>query len=620
MKSQKKYPALLPEPKRVLLASGHFHLPATLLVRYPDHIDPRLPLALQVLAEEFVRHGTVLDARPSTGIVDPARIGMEILLDSTLPSKASYRLKISNRKIILTGRNEGLFYALQTLRQLINPRDHLSGCIPCLTIFDRPDLTLRGYYLDISRGKVPTLNSLKRLVDRLAQFKINHLQLYIEHVFDFEFDRDIAANCDALTAGEIRELDAYCHDRFIELVPSLACFGHMGRVLSLPQYRHLAETPWPADDWAQATWRQRLHGATINPRLKESKQLLRHMITELAPLFKSRWFNICGDETYDLGRGSNKNYAKRYGVHKLYVDHVAWLHRELNKRGKQTMCWSDVLLQHPSTISNLPPGLAVLDWGYETTTPFAKAQPFHDLELPVIACPSVRGFKSIFNDVETARGNISGYAKTAARLNYTGLLNTDWGDMGHFNLPAASLHGLLLGAHLSWNASGSSDRKFDTLFSKVLQQPSLAKAFRFAGHQKGFRSWPFFLSTPQTWSAHALPSADQLEKYKARVCDAEAIIHGSQPNGVFSNIDRTELLLATFALRLNLTKAQLVQERVVNKKAPNAARVRRWQARIENYMELYGTHWHAHNKPLGITDLQRGVQKMKTATGRALLK
>ena len=69
---------------------------------------------------------------------------------------------------------------MATLRQLL--REH-GRKLPCLIASDYPDFPHRGVMLDISRGRVPNLNTLLELVEQLADFKINELQLYTEHTF-----------------------------------------------------------------------------------------------------------------------------------------------------------------------------------------------------------------------------------------------------------------------------------------------------------------------------------------------------------------------------------------------------------------------------------------------------
>ena len=102
---------------------------------------------------------------------------------------------------------------------------------------------VRSYMLDISRDKVPTMGTLKQLVDILARFDYNQFQLYTEHTFAYAAHKAVWEKASPLTAEEIRELDLYCVMHGIELVPNQNCFGHMERWLTKPDYNHLAELP-----------------------------------------------------------------------------------------------------------------------------------------------------------------------------------------------------------------------------------------------------------------------------------------------------------------------------------------------------------------------------------------
>jgi hypothetical protein len=74
--------------------------------------------------------------------------------------------------------------------------------------------------LDISRNKIPTIETLKVIAQLLADLKYNHLELYIEG-FSFaypSFRRLWEGKETPLTGDEIKELDAFCRSGFIDLV------------------------------------------------------------------------------------------------------------------------------------------------------------------------------------------------------------------------------------------------------------------------------------------------------------------------------------------------------------------------------------------------------------------
>ena len=84
------------------------------------------------------------------------------------------------------------------------------GCCPWARCDDWPDLPVRGVMLDISRDKVPTLATLRALIDRLASWKVNQVQLYMEHTFAYRDHEEVWASASPLTAEEVRDLDRFC--------------------------------------------------------------------------------------------------------------------------------------------------------------------------------------------------------------------------------------------------------------------------------------------------------------------------------------------------------------------------------------------------------------------------
>jgi hypothetical protein len=469
---------LLPAPASFRQLDGAFPLPSPPTACIPDHLDPRV---CKVLHELFpgLHHIACRQAHPA------------IRLESAAGPDESYTLRISPDGLRIAAPDAaGFFYALQTLRQILQQS---AGDLPCLEIQDAPVFPRRGYYLDISRGRVPRLGMLKRRIRLLASLKINHLQLYFEHPFRFRFDPAIAGDGDAYDADDLKALDAFCREHFIELVPSFTCFGHMGRILSLPPYRDLAEVEFPAPSWEAATWRQRLRGATINSRDPDAQELLRKILAEFLPCFSSSRFNLCGDETHDLGQRMPD--ASPADIARQYVDHVRFLQKEAARHGKSLMLWGDMLLKHPDAISDLPEGCEILDWAYFPSNKFEKCGEFISREFPTTVCPSVRGFGRIFNAVEEARAVLAAYARTGKRLGARGLLNTDWGDYGHFNMPPCSLHGFALGTQLAWNPANDEGAGFDRAFSKIIfgaDNSRPAELFSLAGSvPDDLAAWPF---------------------------------------------------------------------------------------------------------------------------------
>ena len=210
--------------------------------------------------------------------------------------KEAYRLTIGETCIeICAATSIGIFYGVQTLRQIIRQN---GAVLPNLKIEDEPYFANRGFYHDVTRGKVPTLDMLKELVDRAAFYKINQLQLYIEHTFAFKGMSEIWMDKDPLTAEEILLLDQYCQKRHVELIPSLSTFGHLYEVLRSKSFNELCELD--NSQGGEYSFCDRMVHSTLDVTNEGSIKLVEEMLMQYIPLFTSDTFNICCDETFDL--------------------------------------------------------------------------------------------------------------------------------------------------------------------------------------------------------------------------------------------------------------------------------------------------------------------------------
>ena len=238
---------------------------------------------------------------------------------------------------------------MQTLRQIID----LNGAVlPAQTITDWPDMATRGYYFDCSRGRVPKLSYLKQVADRLCRYKVNQWQLYIEHTYLFRDLSEAWRDDTPLTAQEILELDDYCAARHIELVPSLSTFGHMYKILSTKTCCDLCELEDSEKipfSYSYAGWHH-----TLNASDPDSLAFVKKLIDEYRPLFRTNKFNICDDETFDLGKGRSKEQADREGAQALYVRHVKALCEYIVARGGIPQFWGDIMWRFPKAAASCP--------------------------------------------------------------------------------------------------------------------------------------------------------------------------------------------------------------------------------------------------------------------------
>ena len=338
---------------------------------------------------------------------------------------------------------------MQTFRQLVR---HSGPAVPVVHIEDAPVLPVRGYYLDVTRGRVPTPASLKALVDVLELHKYNQLQLYVEHTFRFDGLSQAWRGTGALGADDILELDEYCAKAGIELVPSISTFGHQYMALRTDRYAGLGEFPEQAGRPFSLIERMEHH--TLNPLMDESLALAKRLIDQYAPLFRSRRFNICADETFDLGKGRSAAQARAVGVGTLYAGYLTELCSYLEERGLQPMMWADIAVGHPQALERLRDKAVLLNWQYEPDVDESRTALVASTGAAQYVCPAVHCWNALLPRIDTAWANISRMAAYGAAHRAEGILVTDWGDYGHVNDPVMSLPGLCYGAQCGWNGGG----------------------------------------------------------------------------------------------------------------------------------------------------------------------
>ena len=269
-----------------------------------------------------------------------------------------YRLTIDSSKISLTAHDKaGLFYGVQTLRQIADYA-LLKGGIPVLQIQDWPDFERRGVMLDISRDKVPQMKTLYSMIDLLASWKINEFQLYTEHTFAYKNHPEVWQNSSPMTAQEIIELERYCKERFIDLVPNQNSFGHMERWLQYDKFLPLAECPTPC-----LTKEGLLSRTSLSPAVPGSLALMDELYSEMLPNFSSKYLNIGCDETVELGFGRSHEMCEKKGTGKVYLNYLKELRTLASKQGKKVQFWGDIILHYPELIPDLPKDMTAMVWG-----------------------------------------------------------------------------------------------------------------------------------------------------------------------------------------------------------------------------------------------------------------
>jgi len=381
--------------------------------------------------------------------------------DTTVPvQKQGFSLVVGQDSLSITSSSEqGLFYGCLAWEQL-TIQGKKSGHVQAMELMDWPVLENRGLMLDISRGRVYSLDYLKQLVEKLATLRINVLQLYIEHTFAFSFLADVHKGSSPITAEEVRELDQWCKKHYIELQANLQSFGHCNRLLTTKGFRHFRES--------DLYW-------TLSPAVEETYTLLDRMFAEFLPNFTSNVLNIDSDETYDLGSGKSAALIDKEGKGEVYLNHLLRVRELAAKHGKTLMVFGDVILRHPELLEQIPQDIVFLDWIYDPSDTYTTPKKFAVSKRTFWVCPGTGAWNTLFPRQDGAVKNIQKLTIEGVNQGAMGMLLCDWGDHGSYTPPVFSMVAFAVAAQVGWNGREIALEDQLQAISMVLGEPMLQK-------------------------------------------------------------------------------------------------------------------------------------------------
>lgn len=377
--------------------------------------------------------------------------------DDSIEHAEGYRLTVGKTGIEIAARTDaGAYFGVQTLRDMLVMHGRR---LPTCRIDDWPDLQRRALYLDTARGKVPTVETVKALIERLAHWKYNELQLYVENNFTFAKHPDIGRGFDGFTPADIHAIEAHCKLHHMRFVGSLTSFGHMELILKEPAYQHLAEL---------AGYQDYPGGTTLCPTDPGSIKLVRDMYEEFLPLFDAVDFNACGDEPWEMGKGRSKARVNKVGEGRVYLQFMRKVYDICQSHGKRANFWADIVLRHPELLSEWPNDVVMLNWGYRPGSPtIDQCHLFADAGLPFVICPGTNGWRSHGSRLAWAIENVSTFVAAGREHGAIGMLHTDWGDGGHRNMLGVSMLSFAHAAAHAWNGRAVDDANFPRTFARV---------------------------------------------------------------------------------------------------------------------------------------------------------
>ncbi len=485
---------LIPAPKEVRVQQGRFRVKATtkILVEFGHQEEDRI--AAETLAEEIRDQAglnlNIVGAKPASrqeSRQEESAIVLARLQDRKilrfLASKGlkadsigdqGYLLFSDNSHLIVAANTgQGLFYGVQTLRQLLHPEGKTLVC-PAVSIRDWPSMEWRGVQDDISRGPIPTEDFMKRQIRILAAYKVNLFALYMEHVFDFPSQPLVAPKEAALTPQEIKALVDYARKLYVTILPEQQTFGHLHHILKYEIYSDVAERP---------------HGHVLTPTKEQSYDIIKALYADLVPLFPGPFLHVGGDETFELGHGQTAARATEVGLGRVYIEHMQKVSAILQPYHKQLMFWGDIAVKYPQLLGILPKDMIAVPWDYGAKPSFDNIiKPYRDAGLRVVVAPGANNWNQVWPNLDVGYVNIRNFVRDGQKLGAIGMLNTTWNDDGE-SIYGMAWPTLIFGAAAGWQDGESNIDQFKDAYDWAFYRNAGDDTFRDAldnldhGHQ-----------------------------------------------------------------------------------------------------------------------------------------
>ena len=364
-------PHIVPQPSYVEMHNGEFVVTAdTKIVVYDEAWDAAKVFAMD-MQSYFASKRPMRTAKRGSGI--------KVRTDNNIVAEG-YELYVQPHEIFVTGGSEaGIFYGLQTLRQLIV---EYNGAVPCCFIADEPGFAYRGVHMDVSRHFF-SVEEVKRYIDIIAAHKVNRLHWHLtdDQGWRIEIKRypelttkgsmrketlighgarpelwDGIPHGGYYTQAEVRDIVAYAQKRFVTIIPEIEMPGHSQAALHA--YPWLGCHEQIVDVWT--TW-------GVTPEVlcagKETTyEFLQNVLDEVVELFPSEVIHIGGDEC-PKERWKECEHCqakmKAEGIEseeELQGYLVARIEKYLNTKGRRIIGWDEILE------GGVTPTAAVMAW------------------------------------------------------------------------------------------------------------------------------------------------------------------------------------------------------------------------------------------------------------------
>jgi hexosaminidase len=336
---------LIPLPGSVKAGSGAFTITAGTRIVVPQS-DARVQVLGQYLSDLIGLAATPLPLKvePLAGTAPAGSIQLSLGGIASIGDEG-YELTVAPERVtIVANQPAGLFYGIQTLRQLLPPfLEHRAVrsdkarpvTAPAVAIVDHPRYAWRGAMLDVSRHFF-TIDEVKRYIDLLALHKMNRLHLHLSDDQGWRIEiksrprlteigsrSEVGAGAGGFyTQEQYADLVSYAADRFVTIVPEIDMPGHTNAALA--SYAELN-----CDRQARQFYTDTEVGfSSFCVESEATYAFIDDVVREIAGMTPGAWFHVGGDEVKTLTPAQ-------------YVSFIERVQTIVQSHGKQMIGWDE---------------------------------------------------------------------------------------------------------------------------------------------------------------------------------------------------------------------------------------------------------------------------------------
>ncbi len=510
----------------------------------------------EIKGKRKFRKGAITIARPGDDKTTDKLVKDAGLKLDTANSEAYVLLADKDNIIISANTDTGIFYGIQTLKQITYTGTDGRLKVRAVKISDSPSLKHRWLMDDWNRGPIPNIEYVKKQIRILSEYKINGYCIYAENIFKSDKYPQINMRGAVVTPEEVKELVEYGKKYHVEVVPQQECLGHMHYTLREGGFDDIAERP---------------RGQVVSPAAERTYTFLNDYLGEIAPNFESEFVHVGCDEAFELGLGKSKQMVKELGLDGTFFKHLQRVCALPAIKDKKAMFWADVAENKKDIdLSVLPKNAVAVAWDYLPRESYEYYLPqLARNKVPFFVAPGAFWATRIFPDFNSHFVNIKNFVRDGKKYGAIGMLCCNWDDMGE-DLFDVGWYGVAFGAACAWQKEQETSiddykRAFDWAFYRNLHGHQFSQAIdSIADAQRPLASivqvdWAYSVPFEEVGAGYqnCIQNTGRMEELRSTIANNYAALRKSVPLAKHHESTLDALLFDARRLGFVYTKASL---------------------------------------------------------------